>query len=75
MARASDAQRARFVRTLTGRDWCDATSYDVCLNTGTTPLARVVDIIWDLLSGAPPETQLPPLTPRDEPASGTGIPS
>jgi cytidylate kinase len=57
VVRSSDAQRARFVRSLTGRDWCDAALYDLSLNTGTTGLERAVDLIIDLI-------QQPVLAPR-----------
>jgi cytidylate kinase len=46
---ASDAQRARFVRSVTGHDWCDATLYDLCLNTERAGLDRAVDAIIDLI--------------------------
>jgi cytidylate kinase len=57
VVRGSDAQRARFVRSLTGRDWCDAALYDLSLNTGITGLDRAVDLIIELV-------QQPVLTPR-----------
>lgn len=58
--RASDAQRARFFRMLTGRDWCDATFYHVSLNTGTTSFDRAVDVIAGLLTETPADAVLPP---------------
>jgi cytidylate kinase len=61
VVRASDAQRARFVRSLTGRDWCDAALYDLSLNTETTGLERAVDLIINLIH------QRPALAPRFSP--------
>lgn len=51
IVRESDAQRARFAHTLTGREWCDATLYDAALNTAVTGLDRAVDLIVDLVKG------------------------
>jgi cytidylate kinase len=67
LVRASDAQRARFARTVSVRDWCDASSYDLSLNTGTMTLERVVDIIVDVVRQAPPTADLPVLAPRPQP--------
>lgn len=58
IVRTSDAQRAKFVRSLTGHDWCDATLYDLSLNTATTGLQRAVDLIVDLVR-RPSDGQLP----------------
>jgi cytidylate kinase len=68
VVRASDLQRARFVRSLTGRDWCDAALYDLSLNTGITGLDRAVDLIIDLI-------EQPALAPRSSlsPRTGEGI--
>ena len=66
LVRASDAQRARFVKTISGRDWCDASSYDLSLNTGTITLERVVDIIAEVVRQAPPTADLPLLAPRPQ---------
>ncbi len=63
IVRSSDAQRARFVRTLTGHDWYDATLYDLCLNTATTGLDRAVDLIVDLIQ-RPTTATLSKTTPR-----------
>jgi cytidylate kinase len=49
LVRSSDAQRARFARAVTGRDWCDATTYDIALNTATTGFERAAEIIVDLV--------------------------
>ncbi len=63
MVRSSDAQRARFVRTLTGRDWCDATLYDVSLNTATAGLERAVDLVIDMIQ-RPADPTRPDVRPR-----------
>jgi len=52
VVRASDAQRARFVRKVTGRDWCDAALYDLSLNTGTTGLERAAALVVELMRHA-----------------------
>ncbi len=52
IARASDAQRARFVRKVTGRDWCDAALYDLSLNTGTTGLDEAAELVIGLMRAA-----------------------
>jgi cytidylate kinase len=44
VVRRSDQQRARFVRSLTGRDWCDATLSDLSLNTEAVGLAAAVEV-------------------------------
>jgi cytidylate kinase len=64
VVRASDTQRARFARSLTGHDWCDALLYDVALNTETTGLDRTVDLLIDMVQRRPPAAPLPTLTPR-----------
>lgn len=46
---ASDEMRSRFFREMTGREWSDARSYDLCLNTGTIPLAEAAETILDFL--------------------------
>jgi cytidylate kinase len=71
VVRSSDAQRARFVRSLTGHDWCDATLYDLSLNTETTGLDRAVDLIVDLIQ-RPSTATLSNLTPRA--VDGGGVP-
>jgi len=48
VVRESDGARGKFVRGLTGRDWCDATLYDVTLNTDVLGFDRVVNAIMDL---------------------------
>lgn len=68
VVRASDAQRARFVHSLTGHDWCDATLYDLSLNTATTGLDRAVDLIIDLIQ-RPVASTTADATP---PSSGRG---
>jgi cytidylate kinase len=47
--RRSDERRARFVRSLTDRDWCDALLYDLCLNTGRIGLEAAVDVTLDFV--------------------------
>lgn len=59
----SDRARAQFVRSITKRDWCDATLYDVSLNTAVLGLERSVEVIVELVQ-RPPAAPLPPLTPR-----------
>jgi CMP/dCMP kinase len=61
VVRDSDLTRGRFVRTLTGKDWCDATLYDVTLDT-SGGLERVVDVLFKLVQ-SPPAPPLPPLRP------------
>jgi cytidylate kinase len=63
VVRESDAARARFVRTLTGKDWCDATLYDVSFDTSVVGIGRVVDVLLNLVQ-QPPVSLMPPLTPR-----------
>lgn len=61
--RDSDRARAQFVRSLTGRDWCDATLYDLCIDTAAVGLDRSVDLIVDLVQRKP-VSPLPPVAPR-----------
>jgi CMP/dCMP kinase len=63
VVRSSDAQRARFVRSLTGHHWCDATLYDLSLNTATIGLDSAVDRIIDLVQ-SPAAATLSAPTPR-----------
>jgi len=63
VVRDSDAARANFVKTLTRKNWCDATLYDVTLDTSVVGLDRAVDILVDLVR-RPPAAPLPPLMPR-----------
>jgi cytidylate kinase len=65
VVRSSDTQRARFVRSLTGHDWCDATLYDLSLNTATTGLGRAVELIIELSERAAPAT-MADLRPRTD---------
>jgi CMP/dCMP kinase len=51
LVRASDAQRARFARAVTAREWCDATMYDIALNTATTGFERAAELIVDVVKG------------------------
>lgn len=59
----SDRARAFFIRRLTGRDWFDATLYDISLDVGTVGVDRAVEIIADLVQ-RPPAAPLPDTTPR-----------
>jgi cytidylate kinase len=43
--RVSDAQRARFARAVTAHEWCDATMYDLSVNTATTGFDRAAELI------------------------------
>jgi cytidylate kinase len=63
--RDSDRARSKFVRSLTGRDWCDATLYDLTLDTHVSGFDRAVDLIVRMASGLPGQqvTNLTP--PRD----------
>jgi len=48
--RRSDRQRAEFNRSMTGRDWTDATQYDLCLDTSTIGLDKATDIVASLVA-------------------------
>lgn len=61
--RDSDRARAQFVRSITGRDWCDATLYDLCVDTAVIGLDRSVDLIVDLVQRKA-VSPLPPMAPR-----------
>lgn len=63
VARESDATRGRFVRTLTGRDWCHATLYDVTFDTSVIGIEHTVDVLATLVR-RPAATPLPPVVPR-----------
>ena len=51
MVRRSDRQRAEFNRSITGRDWIDATQYDVCIDTSTVGLEKATGIVTELVAG------------------------
>ncbi|MEQ1728603.1 MAG: cytidylate kinase-like family protein [Vicinamibacterales bacterium] len=63
VVRESDAARAKFVRALTGKDWCDATLYDVTLDTALFGHGRVADLLVGLVEGQGTGA-LPPVVPR-----------
>lgn len=63
VARDSDAARANFVKSLTGKNWCDATLYDVTLDTSVVGLEHCVDVLADLVL-RPAVASLPPVAPR-----------
>ena len=60
LVRASDAQRARFARSVTGREWCDATQYDAAVNTATTGLSRAADFVVALVQANAETGTAPP---------------
>jgi cytidylate kinase len=49
VVRDSDRARSRFVRTLTGRDWCDAALYDLSMDTSVVGLDGAVEIVASFL--------------------------
>ena len=51
LVRSSDAQRARFARAVTAHEWCDATIYDIAINTATTGFARAAQLIVEVAQG------------------------
>lgn len=59
----SDQARGHFVHRVIGRDWCDTTLYDLSLNTAAFGLARVVDLIAELVQ-RPTAAALPAISPR-----------
>lgn len=63
VARDSDSARGAFVKSLTSKDWCDATLYDVTLDTSVVGLEHCVDVLVDLVQ-RPAVSPLPPVTPR-----------
>ena len=65
VVRRSDAARAKFVRALTGKDWCDATLYDVTLDTAVVGHAQAAELLVQLAQGQAAEA-LPPVEPRTE---------
>jgi cytidylate kinase len=46
----SDEQRARFVRTFTGKDWDDAAAHHVCLDTSAIGLELATDLVVRLVA-------------------------
>ena len=64
VVRDSDAARANFVKTLTRKNWCDATLYDVTLDTSVVGLERAVDVLVDLVR-RPPAAPIPALDTAD----------
>jgi CMP/dCMP kinase len=49
LIRRSDQQRAKFVRTFTGRDWNDACAHHLCLNTGALGLELATELVAKLV--------------------------
>ncbi len=50
LIRRSDAQRARFVRTFTGRDWDDACVHHLCVDTSAVGLELATELVLELVS-------------------------
>jgi len=63
IVRRSDAARANFIRTMLKKSWCDASLYDVTLDTTVVGLERCVEIVVELVR-RPPAVPLPPMVPR-----------
>ena len=51
LIRSSDQQRARFVRSFTGRDWNDACTHHLCLDTGAVGLELATELVVTLVAG------------------------
>jgi CMP/dCMP kinase len=51
LVRSSDAQRARFARAVTSREWCDASMYDLSLNTSRTGYEHAAELIVEFVKG------------------------
>jgi cytidylate kinase len=49
IVRESDRGRSKFVRNLTGRDWCDAALYELSLDTSVVGLDGAVDLVLTFL--------------------------
>lgn len=41
----TDANRAQYYRYFTGKDWKDATNYDLCLDTDNMTISQSIDVI------------------------------
>jgi hypothetical protein len=63
VVRESDAGRAKFIKSISGRNWCDATLYDVALDTRVVGFDGVVDTLVDL-ARRPPAAPLSTGGPR-----------
>ncbi len=50
LIRRSDQQRSRFLESLRGSSWVDASTYDVCFDTSTIDLDEVVDLLAGLVA-------------------------
>jgi cytidylate kinase len=48
----SDRQRCRFVKTVTGHDWMDASCYTLCIDTEAVGFPRTVEMIVSLAENA-----------------------
>lgn len=57
MVRQSDRQRSEFNKSLSGLEWTDATQYDLCLDTSSTGLDTVADIVVALVRRRTLETE------------------
>mgnify|MGYP000903287634 CR=1 FL=1 len=71
VVRASDGARGKSVRPLTQKDWCDATLYDITLDTSVFGIERAVDVLVDLVQrpSSGPLSPTTPLTSADRDAS------
>jgi len=45
----SDHDRSRYIRALTGRDWCDARRYQLSIDTGEITLDTTVEIVLSVM--------------------------
>jgi cytidylate kinase len=50
LLRHSDRQRAKFIRTFTGRDWNDAAVHHLCVDTGVLGLEVATEIVVQLVA-------------------------
>jgi len=49
MVRNSDVQRRKFISTLSGSEWTDATNYDLALDTGIVGFSAAMEMILQLV--------------------------
>jgi cytidylate kinase len=49
MVRNSDVQRRKFISTLSGTEWTDATNYDLSLDTGIVGFPVAMEMILQLV--------------------------
>jgi cytidylate kinase len=45
LVKKTDKNRANYYNLYTGKNWCEASNYDLCINTSRLEIAKAAEII------------------------------